>query len=360
MPMLENFTQYSELNIIDPSQLKVEVKNTTVGLLVEMLDSDVIDMHPYFQRKEDLWSKKKKSELIESILLGLPVPSFYFYLDTRRKKWVIIDGLQRLCSIRDFMVKESMKLEGLEILKDLNQRTYNTFSFFEQTNMKMFPVTLNVISGDVNSFIISQIFKRVNSAGTPLNAAEIRNALYQGPATILIDKMVALPVFQRLVSRKVNVKRMLDKDYANRYLAFRIGDFNTYKGNLELFLSDALKFVNSLPEENTKYLLADFENALTCCERLHGEDVFRLPKKDDSMKTGRISRSLFEMLTLSFAGVSLTSLESICQHRQEYLKCYHNLLKEPKIEKSLISSTSTRDNVETRLNGLKSIINKFL
>lgn len=358
--MLENFNRYSELNIFDPSQLKVEVKNTTVGLLVEMLDSDVIDMHPYFQRRENLWSKKKKSELIESILLGLPVPSFYFYLDSRRKKWVIIDGLQRLCSIRDFLVKESMKLEGLEILKDMNQRTYKSFSFFEQTNMKMFPVTLNIISGDVNSFIISQIFKRVNSAGTPLNAPEIRNALYQGPATTLIDKMVGLPVFQRLVSKKVDVKRMLDKDYANRYLAFRIGDFNTYKGNLESFLSDALKFVNSLPEENTNFMLADFENALTCCERLHGEDVFRLPPKDDSMKTRRISRSLFEMLTLSFAGVSLTSLEIICQHRQEYMKWYQNLLMDPKIEKSLISSTNTRENVETRLNGMKLIINKFI
>ena len=67
-----------------------------------------LELQPDFQRHADLWSVKKKSRLIESIILGLPLPSFYFYIDEEREKWVVIDGLQRLCAINDFMVEQSL------------------------------------------------------------------------------------------------------------------------------------------------------------------------------------------------------------------------------------------------------------
>ena len=61
----------------DPSAIEVEVKNVTIGVLIDMLKNDAIDLTPAFQRKQDLWNDEKKSRLVESILLGLPLPSFY-------------------------------------------------------------------------------------------------------------------------------------------------------------------------------------------------------------------------------------------------------------------------------------------
>ena len=65
----------------DPSSLKVEVKNTTVGQLTDMLRNGMIDFQPDFQRHGDLWGAAKRSRLIQLLILGLPLPSFYFFID---------------------------------------------------------------------------------------------------------------------------------------------------------------------------------------------------------------------------------------------------------------------------------------
>lgn len=78
----------------DPSSLKVEVKNTTVGQLADMLRNKMIDLQPDFQRHGDLWGPPKKSRLIESLILGLPLPSFYFLLMQTRRSGLLLTGFR--------------------------------------------------------------------------------------------------------------------------------------------------------------------------------------------------------------------------------------------------------------------------
>lgn len=90
----------------NPNDIDVDISTVNLGSLIEQLENDEIDLQPDFQRAADVWNNVKKSRLIESILLGLPLPSFYFSEDPRSQKLSIIDGLQRICAIRDFILKE--------------------------------------------------------------------------------------------------------------------------------------------------------------------------------------------------------------------------------------------------------------
>ena len=103
----------------NPNEIDVDISTVNLGSLIEQLENDEIDLQPDFQRAADVWDNVKKSRLIESILLGLPLPSFYFSEDPVSQKLSIIDGLQRICAIRDFVLKEGEPFEigGASILE---------------------------------------------------------------------------------------------------------------------------------------------------------------------------------------------------------------------------------------------------
>lgn len=344
---------------LQASSLKVEVKNTTVGMLIEMLENDAIDLQPEFQRNSNLWPSRKQSELIESIALQLPLPSFYFYIDAKRKKWVVIDGLQRLCTFKNFFVDNTLKIHDLEILSQLNGQTSTDLDFFDRTNMKMFPVTLNVISGDVSAYAVSLIFKRVNSAGLQLKPAEIRNALFQGQATQLLAEMVKLPIFIKLVSNHISTRRMADRDYATRYLAFLLGSFEDYKGHMEQFLFDAMRFVNGLPETSIPSILEKFSASLEFCMRLFGVEAFRIPRQKDAKRKNSISLALFEILTVSFSRLSDKQETSILKHRDNFLKDYRHMFEDSTLKDAFTSSMGSSKKTKLRFEAIQTLIVKY-
>jgi len=104
----------------NPSEIKIDQKSPTLSLLVKRMSArnPEIDLFPEFQRSDDLWSEQKQSQLIESILISFPLPAFYFD-GTDDDKWLVVDGLQRLSSLRNFVINKSLRLTGLEFLDDL-------------------------------------------------------------------------------------------------------------------------------------------------------------------------------------------------------------------------------------------------
>ena len=110
-----------------PNDIKLSNPPMNLGDLIDMIQYDWIDFHTEYQRNEDLWSPGKQSRLIESAMLGLRLPAFYFEEVTRRH-WKIIDGLQRCCAIRNFCVNESLELCELEFL-DFNGKKFSDLPF---------------------------------------------------------------------------------------------------------------------------------------------------------------------------------------------------------------------------------------
>src|SRR5688500_5881097 len=101
----------------NPSLINIDVTSPTISILMDRLSQSPpeIDLYTDFQRKDDLWDKEKQSRLIESILIKLPLPAFYFD-GTNDNRWLVVDGLQRLSALRNFIIQKSLTLSGLEFL----------------------------------------------------------------------------------------------------------------------------------------------------------------------------------------------------------------------------------------------------
>ena len=125
----------------------MDISTVNLGSLIEQLENDEIDLQPDFQRAADVWNNIKKSRLIESILLGLPLPSFYFSEDPVSQKtfyyrWVAAD----LCN-KDFVLKEDepLKLEGLQFLKNFEGVTFSQLARPEVKRIKSLKITMNTL-----------------------------------------------------------------------------------------------------------------------------------------------------------------------------------------------------------------------
>ena len=351
----------------DPSSLKAEVKNTTIGALVDMLKNDLIDLNPEFQRNGNLWNDDRKSQLIESILLGLPLPSFYFYIDERQKKWVVIDGLQRLCSLKSFMVDGSLCLQGLEFLdKKKYSKKYDEFEYFDQLAMKMHPVTLNVLSGNTSADARYIIFQRVNSKGTQLTPTEMRNALYQGPATILIKQMAENELFKQLVSSQIgttSTTRMKDREYVSRFLLFYMNDYHSYDGHLDMAINQTLDYINKekFSQKQMDHICKEFVKALAVCNKLLGENAFRKPNSTNVEKRkNAVSLAVFEMLAVSIARLPETNAEELIERKSKFVHLYKEMFEDEILQHFLTGGTSKVPAIIYKFDKMQNVIQETL
>jgi transcriptional regulator with XRE-family HTH domain len=162
----------------NPDDIRIKSEQQSIGTLTSRIRSGAIDMGTNFQRHPDLWSVTKMSRLIESILLRLPLPTFYFYV-ANHNLWQVVDGLQRLSTIRQFIVQGTLPLEGMEHLTQLNGKTYLQLSAEQHRRILEHQVTLQLIEKETPQEVLYSLFRRLNTGGLILNDQELRNALAQ-------------------------------------------------------------------------------------------------------------------------------------------------------------------------------------
>lgn len=343
----------------DPSTIEVEVKNITIGTLVDMLKNDAIDLSPAFQRKKDLWSDKEKSRLIESVMLGLPLPSFYFITEKSNKKWVVIDGLQRLCSLKKFAIDKTLTLKGLDFLdRQYGGKTYNDLEYFEKLSFSMLSVTVNVLKGDTPPEVKYVIFQRINSAGTPLKPQEIRNALNQGAATRLLDEMAEEPLFKRM-TKGVSTERMADKEFITRFFAFYLMGYGVYNGDMDAFLNVAMNRLNKLDESQLQKTKVAFRRSLYVCYQLLGDDAFRKPSPN-SQRRNPVSKALFDSLMVSISKRTENEQEELMRRMEAFKKYYIEVFQDRILQRNLSEGTGKYKSVEYRFRKMEEIIDKTL
>ena len=344
----------------DPSQLKVEVKNTTIGKLCEMLEHDMFDLQPNFQRHPNIWNNSKKSRFIESIILGLPIPSLYFYVDHSSKRWIVIDGLQRLCALKDFVVDQSMHLRNLEFLDKYSDYSYDDFTYFERVEMSMRDVTLNIISGEASKEAIYLIFKRINSDGVVLKPAEIRNALYCGKGMDFVKSVADSEEFLRVIGTSVSINRMSHYDYVSRFMAFYMNGYESYKENMDVFLGEALKYLNDSDGEQFGELRDAFFRSLHICCSLLGRNVFRSPIVPENRKTNPMSITLFETMMYSVSYLNLADAQRLQNRKEMYVEQYAEMFKDPQLQKLLAQGTGKPNSVYYRFKMMEQLVKNVL
>jgi hypothetical protein len=268
-------------------------------------DPKELELSPDYQRNF-VWNSKEKSRLIESILIGIPLPTFYF--DCRNEaQWVVIDGLQRLTTIFDF-IDDKFKLTNLEYL-NLKGETYSTLERKYQRRIDDFQLLCNKIRPNTPSKIAFNIFQRINTLGKKLEIQELRNAMYIGKSTRLLNKLIKTTEFTDLINNKRNFKRMDDQAIILRYLAFKITNYEEYdNNNMNEFLGSAMDKINKMNDIEVRSLKNTFLDSMKKGKILFDKDPFAKPSNNKD-KHNPISKTLFESIGYTLDKYTLEEIE---------------------------------------------------
>lgn len=346
-------------DIYPDAVVNIVPESASVFQLKRKLDKTppLIKLDPDFQR-HTVWSPKQKSELIESILMGIPLPLIYVKEDDKGV-YIIVDGRQRLTTLFQFMNHE-FPLQNLSVLKDLNgayfsEATKNGTKFdkylaqAQQSKIEDCQLTLHVIKPPTQDRVTFDLFDRVNRGGTRLNNQEMRNAIYQGSATNLLNTLVAFNSFKIATENSIKPDRMKDKYLVLRMIGFYLwrkkqllsvkekgyplveyrSDLEDFLGKTMLFLNDQAgsEFCDNFPEL--------FDKTMKACKNVLGVGCFRLPKKGHGPRRP-ISMALFET-------VSYLMIELIDQPQEKYERIKNGFIKLLSNEDFILSTTYTVD-----------------
>ncbi|MFA0661658.1 DUF262 domain-containing protein [Vibrio splendidus] len=300
---------------------KVKIRQLTpvLSLIFDRLSFDEIELQPDFQRKDRIWPVVKKAKLIESILMGLPLPVFYF-AEKDNGDWIVVDGLQRITTVFDYMSGE-FELDKLEVLgDDYNGKKFRDLPRGEQRKIREYAITAHLIDleSDKEDMIV-ELFHRINTYGVKLSDQEIRSAMNKGSSVKFLRYLASSNEFKLATNEKIKPDRQNDMALclsALSYLTLGYKEFNfkTY----DAFLSKAMGSLNQCklhllnetnleeggavlsPNSSAEYVRLDgmFKRGLSLATKVFGYFAF---KKVISDSKAPISKPLFEVIVTYFS-----------------------------------------------------------
>jgi hypothetical protein len=301
-----------------PDQIRVTTSAFSLRNVLDQIDEGSLELAPDFQRGK-VWRLDQKSLLVESLLLQIPLPAFYFAEDNDGS-FHVVDGLQRLSTLYAFARggPDTFVLKGLEYLKDAEGRRFADLAVQWQRRIYNTQLIVNVIDPTTPPDVMYDIFKRINTGGTPLNAQEIRHCMSRPRSREILKRMTHTSAFDRATDGLADHIRMNDREMALRFAAFRLQGLDAYLEQpvMESFLMRATRALDDpkqTPDDRVVELEESFARAMGNASLLFGDHAFR---KWPIGATGRspINRALFETWSVTLADYDARELEARRQH----------------------------------------------
>lgn len=291
----------------DPNKIRISTKPFSLRQVVDMIGDGDIELAPDFQRLF-VWKSLQRSRLIESILLGIPLPAFYFNQD-RKGAMQVVDGVQRLTTIYEFATK-GVPLSDLEYLKLEGQR-FDSLDVVLRRRFQQTQIFANVIEPQTPDDVKFDVFRRINTGGSPLTAQEIRHCMSRSRSRDLLKRMTALPSFHRATDGAFkHERRMADREVVLRFCAFRsLSSIDAYRefASLDSFLLDFTRQVDGVHQDKPDLsdsaldrLTDDFDRAMGNASAVFDNAAFR-KYPTSAKKRGPINRALFESWAVALA-----------------------------------------------------------
>ena len=335
----------------------VRTEPRTVGDVVDRIERQRYVLDPDFQR-DFVWLVPKQSKLIESCIMRIPLPVFYV-AEARDGRIIVVDGLQRLTTFYRF-IHNQFRLTGLgssdpDAKHPLEGKLFKELSVTLQERVLDTPLTMYILDAKAPERARLDIFERVNS-GEPLTRQQMRNALYNGPATNWLKEAAASPIFRNATGRSLNARTMRDREAINRFCAFKLLGPNAYRGDMDTFLAKGLAALASCSATERDELFAQFEDAMKLNEELFVEHAFRKSLANGQAATRSvINISLFEVCAVAMAG--LGQLE---KKKKTYLRtAIIELLKDATFVNAITYSTNSTTQVRARFGRMEAVVGEL-
>ncbi|NRD18604.1 DUF262 domain-containing protein [Winogradskyella eckloniae] len=361
----------------NPDDIKVRRENFSVFEINRMMTvSNDIDLNPDFQRNL-VWDNTRKSALIESILLGIPIPVFYF-AESKSGRYNVVDGLQRLSTIKQYLNNE-FYLKKLEHLgEECNGKYYmeddkqpkSKRKFLERKysrRLENAQFIVNVIEYASPQKVKYDIFKRLNTGGRPLNKQEVRNCIANNDVRSVLKKMANSTEFVTATNNSVNDNRMDAQELALRFIAFRMeqDDKIVYGGNMNSFLDETIDLINELEILELEKYSQEFLNSMNICYHLFAEYSFRKCLSEHLLPNARkqfINKAMFVSWCMITYKLNYQSISNKIGFGEFSISLAKELDKKEKYYTILTTGTSDKQNLIDSMNIGKDLLikNKLL
>lgn len=344
--------------IYDPDEINILTQQPSIEQLLRRINEEALDLAPDFQRHANIWKDDAKSRLIESILIRIPLPAFYIDA-TDEDKWLVVDGLQRLSALKQFMSDKTLRLCGLEYLTNLEGKTYDEIERRYQRRIEETPVTVYLIEKGTPPEVKYNIFKRINTGGLPMTPQELRHALNPGKATKFLAQLATSNEFQQVTKlSKLRKMRMDDREFILGFLAFTLTSYKNYQSEKRnLFLSKALSKVNNMSEEELQVIENNFTKAMIAAWQIFGKNAFRKISQHQT-KMFPINKALFEVWSVNLSLLSDEQLNILKQHKEQLIEKFRKYVDSDR--EFLASISQAAQKIEYRFRIIEQIIQEVL
>ncbi len=368
----------------NPRDIIINRKAFTVETVINRLHRKSIVLAPDYQRKE-VWGEEKKSQLIESLLLRIPLPSFYV-AEGDSGQYEVVDGQQRLSALRDFFFSDGItatqrdgngfKLEGLEYLKKLEGCNYNTLPESFKENLEEGQFDFIVIDNKTPEDVKFVIFSRINRGGVALSDQEVRHALHNGAVTKLLERLSLCDSFSKNFSKIFSSNDMQDREVILRALSFMVRHYTTFKkyAKMKDFLSDTMLIINAMPDfiaprflrkfkedernnlliTNIEVLERQFKLGLSRAIELFEKHAFR--RSWGNNKRSPVNKALFEIWIALFGKMNRVDFEFLLKNKELFFKKYIDILNDESFKRSITRDVLIESGVIKRYETLERLI----
>lgn len=314
----------------------------TIEVLKLKIDNDEINLKPEFQR-DFVWDINRASLFIDSLIIGLPIPSIFLGKSKEDENFMVIDGQQRLKSAYyyingHFQINEVPTIFALKGLKDRDWdgKTYAELEDKFKKRIRNAVINTTIVEDiDTKPKVVHDLFHRLNTGGMALTDQEIRNCVYSGNFNKLINRLNKNKDWRRLLGTSIPDKRLRDAELILRFFSL-FHSVKKYSPSMKIFLSD---FQEKYANDNKECLGSDevlFERTVEVILSEIGSDAFKTTRSVNKSMADSIMVGIAQILK---AGSSLKDIR----------KNYEDLLKNEMYVRFTQSGTSTETNVKGRI-----------
>ena len=355
----DNASDNEDLDAIDTSELLVYARDWTIETIISQIKAGNIELNPKFQRR-NAWDDERRSKLIESVVIGYPIPEIVLAEDpVKKKSFIVIDGKQRLLTLAGFVDPnysywDKPFLRKLIVRDDLNTLYYTNFDDQTKREFDNSSLRCTVITWHKSIDVLFDIFYRLNSGSVSLSTQELRQSLNRGCfSDFLLDITNTLqPIHQVLGINKPD-KRMKDMEIILRIISFLTSP-GKYSGNLKKFLDDQMSYYNEHWIELEKHVKETYSLMNQAISNLF--QVFGDYKKIGRKATeNRFNKALFEVEVYYFSKIQSELLTD--KSVESFICSFNKLCEDSLFRDSIERTTKTLENYNTRYTKFLDIVN---